>query len=200
MQAARNLDEFLQSAPRQAIGVTTYLDSSDPEICAKLPERLNQFCQQPTDPMFDSDAAVEFTQAMPTRVLVQAATSTRLPPTLRIEVAQAAWVRAILLNQDTDARQLVPTISPLEPEIAPQLKAYDEETSPAARTFAAVFLILHRPEMHPYVNAGAARVTASGEIDNFRDNWWCSPAPRVGNEIGPAGRNGSQDFYEMYGK
>jgi len=178
MQSARNLEEFLQFAPRQPLGIVQSLDISDPELCDRAPRA----CMQANGALFDSDAAIEFTQAMPTSVLVQAAASARLPQDLRLEVAQAAWVRAILLDQDALARQLVPTLSALEPDIAPQLKAYNDQTSFAERKFAAIFLILHRPGMAPYVYAGLGRSswngpTPQGEINSYRQNWWCTFVP-----------------------
>ena len=77
-------------------------------------------------PLFDSDAATVLTESMPTRILAQAAASPRLPENLRRQVAQSAWVRAILLNDEPVARQLVPLLSSLSPDLAPGLKSYIE--------------------------------------------------------------------------
>jgi hypothetical protein len=40
------------------------------------------------------------------------------------------------------------------------------------KDFAAVWIILHHPEMQPALETGAARATAGGKIDSFQNNWW----------------------------
>ncbi len=192
MQAAKNLDEFLEFAPRQPLGVLLSIDVDDPELCDRAPNE----CVHASGPLLDSDAAVELTEAMPTSVLVQAAASTRLRGDLRIQVAETAWVRAILLDQDEQARRLVPVLSSLEPDLAPMLKAYADQPAAAERKFAAVFLILRRPALTPYVHAGIGRYgwdkpSPPGAIDSYRQNWWCTfaPAPPPGTPFGPASIN-----------
>ena len=127
MQAAKNLDEFLQFAPRQPLGVLLSIDVYDPELAVRAPPG----CVGANGPLFDSDGAVELTETMPTSVLLQAAASTRLPHDLRLQVAEESWVRAILLDQDEAARQLVPVLSSLDPDLAAPIKTYGEQPSPA---------------------------------------------------------------------
>jgi tetratricopeptide (TPR) repeat protein len=183
MKAARNLDEFLEFAPRQASEVAAI--SVD---CATVP------CAPSAVPQFDADAAMGLTQSIPTQLLARAAASPRLLETLRREIAEAAWTRAIMLNQDEVARSIVPALSVLEPDLAAGLNTYNGAPSASDRGFAGVFLILHRPGLRPYVNAGAAREAPSGKVDSFRENWWCTFAtPSAG------GMNGSQNYYTMYG-
>src|SRR5262249_19609131 len=38
-----------------------------------------------------------------------------------------------------------------------------------------LYLILKFPGMRPYVDTGMARTAAYGQIDDYRDNWWCDP-------------------------
>jgi hypothetical protein len=170
MRVARNLDEFLEFGPRRLVTVT------DDTTAGDLPN--SYFCEggranRCNDPLFDADAARELTEAIPTRLLAQAAQSSRLRANLRREIAQAAWTRAILLNDDPAARELAQMLSSLAPDLAAELMAYSGAPTLEARRFAAVFLISHRPELHPYIYAGLGRETASGTIDNYRDNWWC---------------------------
>ncbi len=192
MQDAKNLDEFLEFAPRQPLGVLLSISVEDPELCDRAPNE----CIQASGPLLDSDAAVELTEAMPTSELVQAAASTRLGGDLRIQVAEATWVRAILLDQDELARRLGPVLSSLEPDLAPMLKAYADQPTAAERKFAAVLLILRRPALAPYVHAGTGRYgwnkpTPPGEINDYRQNWWCTfaPAPPPGTPFTPASIN-----------
>jgi hypothetical protein len=46
-----------------------------------------------------------------------------------------------------------------------------------SRRFAAVFLMLNFPGLRPYAQTGFGRLTPSGKIDDFRDNWWCPFRP-----------------------
>ncbi len=182
MKLAHNLDEFLQLAPRQASVVTFDMDTFDlserGEWCRGGFQETNAACRALISPptLFDSDAATVLTEGIPNHILAQAASSSRLPESLRRQVAQAAWVRAILLKDETVARQLAPVLATLSPDLAPGLKSY-LDADDSSRRFAAVFLILHRPELHPYISAGIGRETPPGRMDSFHDNWWCSFAP-----------------------
>jgi hypothetical protein len=187
MKLAHNLDEFLQFAPRQASVVTDDADARDlseqEQFCNYAGAQTNAACKARNSApiFFDADAATILTQGLPTRMLAQAASSPRLPEDLRRQVAESAWVRAILLHDEPTARQLAPVLSTLSPDLAPQLKSY-LDANDYSRLFAAVFLILHRPELHPYVSAGVGRQTPPGHMDSFHDNWWCSFASSKDDE------------------
>jgi hypothetical protein len=187
MKMARNLDEFLQFAPRIPNVITMNMEGFDiPDMepncvygswkerqaCEKQPPHSN--LPPPSPPLFDADAAVLLSQGTPTSVLVQAAANEHLPKNLRRQVAQSAWVRAIVLNDETAAHQLVPVLASLAPDLAPLLQSFDSADSAELRRFASTFLLLHSPEFHPYVSSGIGRETLPGKIDNYRDNWWCS--------------------------
>jgi hypothetical protein len=170
MKVARNLDEFLQFAPRQAVDVN--VDSHGD--CKGITDP----CPPPAEPEFDADAARELSQMIPARLGADAAASSRLPTDLRRQVAQSVWTRSIMLGEEQTALQLAPVLSSLAPDLAAGLKAYAEAPTGSTRTFAGVFLILHQPGLRPYVYAGAARQTPTGDIDEYRDNWWCDLADR----------------------
>lgn len=193
---ARNLEEFLQFGQRHPSVVTLDEDNRDLldpiEWCNSVDSELNAVCHAQISPpsLFDADAATVLTQRLPTRILADAASNSHLPENLRREVAQSAWVRAVLLNDEASARQLTPVLSSLSPHLAPGLNSY-LEASDSSRRFAAVFLILHRPELHPYISAGVGRSTPPGHMDSFQDNWWCSFAP-------PANQDGWGNYYSTY--
>jgi hypothetical protein len=225
MRAARNLDEFLEFALRQEIGDQLESAGTDAGVTVNAPPLPENGESGGASPEFDADAAATLTQAVPTQMLLQAAASPRLPKALRLQITQAAWVRAILLNQDQLAREIAPALSrlasgndtqtaptttffrpfqsaPAAPTAEPSatdsatlLKAYLEAPTPAARQFAAVFLILHEPGLRPSIYAGLGRESLSsaptGELDNFRDNWWCSFAP-------PPSPTAGQQYYSRY--
>ena len=188
MKLARNLDEFLQFAPRTASVVSFDMDNRDlPDPgglggpCGYSDEELRAACEGRLS-MFDFDAARILTEKVPTRVLVEAAPSSRLPGNLREEVVQSAWVRAVMLNDEGAARRLTPLLASVSPDLADGLKTYTAANG-ASRRFAAVFLILHRPELRPYISAGIGRQTPAGQMDSYHDNWWCTFAPATGNVI-----------------
>jgi len=113
-----------------------------------------------------------------------------LPGLLRKQVAQLSWVRAVLLGDEQTARGLAPLVSALAPDLSPMLANYESAETTEARRFAAVFLILHRPELHPYISSGIGRETPPGKIDNYQDNWWCSFAPKSADDY-------SYNYYTM---
>jgi len=200
MKSARNIEEFLQFARRTPNVITTDMENIDVpdatmkcvygtwkerQACEKQPPRSN--LPPPSPPLFDADAAVLLTQGTPTSVLMQAARDEQVPENLRRQVAQAAWVRAIVLHDESAARQLVPILASSAPDLVPLLQSFGSADSDELRRFAAAFLMLHRPEFHPYISSGIGRQTPPGKIDNYRDNWWCTLAPR---------KNADDDNYE----
>ena len=200
MTLSKDLEEFLRFAARKAPYATMDLDEEglpEPEeSCEWGSPSRRAACEarRSLPPLFDADASMIFTEGMPTPLLAQAAGSSTLPAALRRQVAQAAWVRAVLLEDDRTAQQLVPILSALAPELAGLLKDYDAAASAAARQFAAVFLLLHRPELHPFVYTGVGRQTAPGRIDSYRDNWWCTAPPD------PNSYESEWNYYDMYTK
>jgi tetratricopeptide (TPR) repeat protein len=190
MKLARSLGEFLEFAPRQISVVTSDGDDSDlPDLSWCRGQKVECEKMSAPHPEFDADAAQVMTQAFPTRLLADAAVNPHLPDQLRLQLAQAAWTKALFLNDDATASRLAPLLSSLAPNLAGELKAYSAAPSSAERNFAAVFLVLHHPEMRPYISTGVGRQSAPGEIDDYRDNWWCcfTPPPE-----------GGYNYYSMY--
>jgi len=176
MKFAVSLEDFLHFAPRAS-------DYAPPDSNPPDPARPASTSATKTVPYFDSDASVVLTEKLPLRMLAESAKSTALPAGQRREIAVAAWTRAILLNDETIARELVPTMQDLVPEIKDALGDYHSAPDAPTRQFAAVFAILRNPGFRPFVSAGYARgnLYTVGEprfdrIDNLHDNWWCSSA------------------------
>jgi hypothetical protein len=194
MKLASNLAEFLQFAPRisaNATGVAPIpggksdYDPGTPEYAA-------------TRPHFDSDASVVLTEKLPIRLLADAAKSNVLPPSLRADVAVAAWTRAVQLKNDAIAREMTPVLSELLPELKDTLAEYSSAPDGQPREFAAVFAILRNPGFRPFVSASPGRgwfYSVSephfGSLDNFGDNWWCSFALSQNEQNG-------RGFYRMF--
>ena len=143
MKIARNLDEFLRDAPRTPV--------------------------QGGGDVFDDDAASALTELTPLAVLTKAAASPRLPPNLRWEVAQASWVRAVLLDDDETAQAVARTSTAFAPHVAEYFKEKDAN----GRRAAALLTLLRLPGLHPNITSGETRAEGLAKIDSFRDNWWC---------------------------
>jgi len=189
MKLATNLEDFLKFAPRISNDAQVY--SNPPEGAATQASASASH--------FDADASVVFTERLPLRMLVEAAKSTTLPKPLRRDVVIAAWTRAILLDQDAIARELVPTTQELVPEAATEFAEYSRTTDIESLRFTAVLAILRNPGFRPFVTAGYARgnLYTVGEpgfnkIDNLHDNWWCAVTPSSENEAY------ARDYYHMF--
>jgi hypothetical protein len=189
MKEATGLEDFLRFAPRNSDDAERYPNAPASSATPAAENALH----------FDADASVVFTEKLPLRMLADAAKSTTLPKDLRREIAVAAWTRAVILNNDAVARELVSTVRELVPETRGDLAAYVEAAEGPPRQFAAVYAILRNPGFRPFVTAGYPRgnLYTVGEprfdrIDNLRDNWWCAPAANPKNQTwGP-------DYYRMF--
>ncbi len=115
MMLAQNLNEFLQNAPRVPAGFTYNDDGRE------LPDEDS--AAKPGDApksLFDLDAANIFNRAMPVAIMKEAAGARILPPNLRRDVAQAAFVRAAMLD---DRETAIQAADSLESEL-PQVKEF----------------------------------------------------------------------------
>jgi len=113
--------------------------------------------------------------------LKEAAMSPSLPTNLRRDLAQAVWVRAVLLNDFTTADELVPTLKTLVPGLTSVLDGYAKAT-PENKKFSALYGWLKSPGIEPVVDIGIGRDTPLSEQDSYRDNWWCGASVEEGSE------------------
>jgi len=125
-----------------------------------------------TGPLFDGDAADVLTRWLPLGMQIEAAHSQILPLRLRGQVARAAFIKAILLGNDTAARGLASQVSDSYPKLRPWIETWLAAKSPDEQSFAAAFMILKNPGLRFEIEPGAGRETSLDEIDSFRDNWW----------------------------
>jgi hypothetical protein len=178
MMMSQNLDEFLQTAKREAAGFSDNDDGReipmDPKEAAQTANGAKFF--------FDLDAANVFNKVMPVSVVNESAHSQLLPPNLRKDVAQAAFARAALLDDRETANQAAAMLEEFYPQMKEFLAAYQRAATPEARRFAAAFLSLKFPGVRPFVQAGIGRTTAVEQVDSYRDNYWCAepPTPQSG--------------------
>jgi hypothetical protein len=187
MKIAGNWDEFLKYAVRIPAGTFTgfqqYGNADIDGEDAAYPTGV-----KPRQPAFDADGGKILNEQIPIELLLDAARRDALPKPLRREIASAAWVRSVLLGDESTAKILAMLLQELAPDLKAPLQTYLEANDPGSRKFAAVFLMLRFPGMRPYVQSGFGRLTPPGELDQYRDNWWCPfrPVP-----------NGPPDYYRV---
>jgi hypothetical protein len=179
MMVAHNLDEFLQSAQREAAGF------SDDNDGREIPMEAKEAEQTVGDRkiFFDLDAANVFNKAMPVAIMMDAVRPKALASNLRKDVVQAAFVRAALLDDHETALHAAVLLQDIYPQMKVFLTAYERATTPDARRFAAGFLSLKFPGVRPFVSAGIGRTSAIDDVDSYRDNYWCTepPTPQLGS-------------------
>lgn len=165
LRIARNFDEFLRYAQRQAV-----------EIIGDRPMNVtaDQYLQEAASaPLFDIDSVEIIDRWLPLSVLKLAPRSEILPRTLRAQIAPSIWLRAVLLNDQPTARELAPIVGDLIPDLKPSLDAWNAAKTRDDRRFEVVLMALRNPGMRPYVAPGLGR-GAIGNRDYLRDNWWPS--------------------------
>ncbi len=93
-------------------------------------------------------------------------------PEVKERVAEAAWTRALLLDDTAEAERAARTIGTAVPEIAAWAAA-----APADRPSAAAWALINNPGLAPMVESGFPRGAEVEEIDSYRRNWWCAEMP-----------------------
>jgi hypothetical protein len=175
LKLAANLYEFLTYAQRIPAGFSWDEDGREQPEDISQDNDLKVFADGRT--LFDMDAARVLNEKMPLSVLKDAATSNVLPEHLRRDLAQAAWLRAVLLDDDKTASELVPLLKSLVPAMSAHLDDYLTARGSDARKFTAVYAWLKFPGLEPNVDSGLGRLLLPlGQQDPYRDNWWCSSA------------------------
>lgn len=167
MALALNLDELLQYAQRTpaTVGIDWGLE---------MTEEAQNYPVPPAAILVDNDGAAVLNTLLPLDILEKAARSNVLDAALRKRLMKAVWVRAVMLNRMDVAVRMVADMQPLLPDAAPLWKAVLSESDPQAARFAAVFLMLNNPGLEPIMRSGLERETPAGEMDIYRDNWWCA--------------------------
>jgi hypothetical protein len=130
--------------------------------------------KKPKDLLFNRYPAEVFLKRMPLAMTAEAARSTELPANLRREVARSAWVRAVLVSDAGVATQMDEALKELDKPLWTSMEGYRSATNAEEKRFAGIFVILNNPGMKPSVRESSLRSATLGEIDNYRDNWWCA--------------------------
>jgi hypothetical protein len=128
---------------------------------------------QTSERFFDVDAATQSTAGIPLEILIRLLEAGLWEPHLQAQLAQSAWVKAVLLGRLSAAERMVPHLRHHFPTLDPHLRTFETEQRAEHKRFAAWFLVAKFPGFHPWVPAGPLRPTDFHRIDNMRYNWWC---------------------------
>lgn len=178
MLVARNLEEFLKYAQRTAAGEGYFFDGREiPDSYEEEEEKKVKKDKKPSI-LFDYDSTLAINKYFPLSLMKEAAFSKNLPESLRKRLAIATWVRAVIIENDEIGKSAAVELGNLIPELKDGLDDYLKATTPQARKFAGIFLILKYPATRPVVEANIDREEEIDKIDSYRNNWWCSFDPK----------------------
>ena len=181
MQLAPNLNEWLANSVRIPALVAVDPDpqqwapDSELGIDPNSPNAAYFDKLKPAAPLFDTDAAIALTEKFPLATLAAASQSPSIPESLRRNLSQSAWTRAVLLQDRALAVSLSPAMEKYFPQRARDIGIYASAKTPDEQNFAAAFAILETPGWQPLVEAGPGRdVDSVTALSNYRQNWWCA--------------------------
>lgn len=148
LAVARDWNEFLRFAPRRPEPKLQSFDDREEDI-DRPPVSTG------TAPLFDADATTILNWNLPLALWEEATRDASLPSNLQLQTAEAAWVRALVLGKDSDAKNLMERVVKLRPSFA--AAAHDYLTAPdaGAARFAGIFLLLRTPALISFVEPGA---------------------------------------------
>jgi hypothetical protein len=173
MMLSENIGDFVRTAQREPAGLSDNFDGreipTDEKEAASDTNGAKLF--------FDADAATVFNKLMPVAIALEAAQNKNLAANLRRDVAQATFMRAAMLDQAVTANKAAALLATLTPELREVLADYQRAPTSDARKFAAAYLALKYPGLRPFVSIGIGRTTVLGDVDEYRDNWWCAEPP-----------------------
>jgi hypothetical protein len=165
MRAAATLETALADAPRKILERTSEEQSALDECSMVMQDPKRPYdCRKDNSPIeFSDDAAAVFNGEMPLDTLAQAARSNALPAQLRQSVAILAWVRGVLLKNESIAAQVLPLL--------PQ--KLQQQAGPGIG-FHPLMTILRNPGLRPYLDGGVQRSASYDFVESYADNWWCN--------------------------
>jgi hypothetical protein len=182
-RSAPDLKAWLGQAARRPAAEDTY-GEEDAFDDTPSPQPCGPALRDADTLLFAADVATVFNTRLPLHLLAQAAESTILPPNLRFQVAQAAWTRAVLLDQRETAARLSSILIGCNAKWQPVLAAYNRATSVKDRKAAALFALMRFASTEPNVREGNYREDGFATYSEYRDNWWCFTIPPAQRESG----------------
>lgn len=176
---ARTLAQWASWAGSRVVTVADGYSSPGDQL--DLPEgTAKRYGKDPL--LLDAEVADVLNARFPLKAWVALAGSSELSPPLRGDVAQVAWVRAVLLEDWEAERELSVHLDPALRAVIPgNLQAL----SPSRREFQLVRIFMAYPGLSPLLQEGLGRSNEGWvpltEAVSFGTNWWCLPPPKAGS-------------------
>ncbi len=159
-----NLDEFLRFGIQKPLAICS--DGGIPE----LPDEDDDLKGLGKTPAaFTTLAGNVLTNKLPLNVLRQVATNKQVPANLRNNVAWTSWVRAVLIGDEAEAKNLATIALPLNKAKSKFFTSYLAATTPEDRKFAAALLMLHFSSAEPNATSGQLMDDDYGDSSGW---WW----------------------------
>jgi hypothetical protein len=171
MMLATSLADFASHLPRVPAALSWNDDGR--EIPAEPSDVSDELKTLIGKALYDFDGARVLNQQLPLSILKEVAKDQSIPNHLRQDLAQAAWIRAVLLADFKTADELVPVLNSLIPSLSSALSDFSMTTQAEDKKFSALYTWLKFPGIEPIVDMGIARDSPLNKQDSYRDNWWC---------------------------
>ena len=179
--SAPTLDAWLATTGRtpasEGFGGQSNTDDTAPPAAPAPADVCGTKITPGTTKLFDADAANAFNRDLPLRLLSASAETSTLPENLRYQVAQAALVRAILLDKPAIAGRMTPLLVHCRSAWAPVLAAYSSSTADE-RKLNGLLALMRFASTEPSVRNGEERRNGFATYDEYRQNWWCTTVPQ----------------------
>jgi len=169
-----NTSDFVVNAVRIPASYSANMDYLDSEV-TPVQEKPQKIA-----PAFALANADFMNKSMPVSVLANICGDTKLPSELKLNLAQATFVRSIQLDDGDALKKSSSVLNQLSAQ-TPALKSVKQllpvviSTTGADQKFAATFLMLHNPGITAFVAPGAQRSEALSVLDDYNNNWWDTP-------------------------
>ncbi|MBC7999874.1 MAG: hypothetical protein IAF58_18105 [Leptolyngbya sp.] len=167
LRLSRDVNEFVKFGVQTPLAICS--DGGIPQLPDEAADLEGKGKNKPT---FTEEAGNVLTLKMPLSQLRQVATKS-IPTDLRNDVAWTAWVRAVLIGDEVEAKQLALIAQPLNKAKSKMFAEYLAAMTPEAKKFAAVYLMSHFSSARPNASAGVLQDDSYGDSSG----WWWSEKP-----------------------
>lgn len=180
------LDDFLKYGIQKPLAICS--DGGIPEV---PDDEADMTGKGNTPPEFTYEAGDVLNNKLPLSMLRQIATHKAVPADLRNNVAFTSWVRAILIGDESEAKNLATVAQPLNKSRAKFFASYLSATNPEDKKFAATLLMLHFSSANPNATPGQLRDDDYGDASGW---WWGSSPINKATESGEDGTSKVEYF------
>ena len=184
IRISRDWNEFLRFSLRRPEMYVVKVEGSDvPTERTSMPTG--------TLPVFDDDAISVFNARAPLSLWADAARNPILPAHMQLRIAEAGWMRAVVLGRYEEGRKLLGRAVEIRPESAAEASGFLTAREPEEARFAALYAVLRTPSLVPRLaipdiptpDLAAPRYT--GETWGFGTGCWAQVGPKPEQPLAP---------------